>query len=123
MKIMAIDYGDAHRHRRFRLLTLAGFTTVITAYRPEAFAAEVKISSPEHGVTGGARPPTEYGRHARGRRQKRPEGFAALLRETTGLPSRFGTSGATVDAHNILGRRQGRKAAQKDGGRRSRETA
>ena len=49
MKIMAIDYGDAHTGIAVSdaLLTLAGFTTVITAYRPEAVAAEVpKISSP-----------------------------------------------------------------------------
>lgn len=44
MKIMAIDYGDAHTGIAVSdaLLTLAGFTTVITAYRPEAVAAEVQ---------------------------------------------------------------------------------
>ena len=43
MKIMAIDYGDAHTGIAVSdaLLTLAGFTTVITAYRPEAVAAEI----------------------------------------------------------------------------------
>ena len=48
MKIMAIDYGDAHTGIAVSdaLLTLAGFTTVITAYRPEAVAAEIKGSSP-----------------------------------------------------------------------------
>ena len=44
MKIMAIDYGDAHTGIAVSdaLLTLAGFTTVITAYRPEAVAAEIQ---------------------------------------------------------------------------------
>ena len=53
MKIMAIDYGDAHTGIAVSdaLLTLAGFTTVITAYRPEAVAAEVQNLIAEHGVT------------------------------------------------------------------------
>ena len=38
MKIMAIDYGDAHTGIAVSdaLLTLAGFTTVITAFRSSA---------------------------------------------------------------------------------------
>ena len=38
MKIMAIDYGDAHTGVAIsdRTLTLTGFSPVITAYRPEA---------------------------------------------------------------------------------------
>ena len=53
MKIMAIDYGDAHTGIAVSdaLLPLAGFTTVITAYRPEAVAAEVQNLIAEHGVT------------------------------------------------------------------------
>ena len=53
MKIMAIDYGDAHTGIAVSdaLLTLAGFTTVITTYRPEAVAAEVQNLIAEHGVT------------------------------------------------------------------------
>ena len=52
MKIMAIDYGDAHTGIAVSdaLLTLAGFTTVITAYRPEAVAAEIQRLIAEHGV-------------------------------------------------------------------------
>ena len=53
MKIMAIDYGDAHTGIAVSdaLLTLAGFTTVITAYRPEAVAAEIQRLIAEHGIT------------------------------------------------------------------------
>ena len=41
MKIMAIDYGDAHTGVAIsdRTLTLTGFSTVITAYRPEAVSS------------------------------------------------------------------------------------
>lgn len=48
MKIMAIDYGDAHTGIAVSdaLLTLAGFTTVITAYTPRRSRRRSKISSP-----------------------------------------------------------------------------
>ena len=88
MKIMAIDYGDAHTGIAVSdaLLTLAGFTTVITAYRPEAVAAEIQRLIAE-----------------RGPRAEKAEGFAALLRETTGLPvTLWDERRTTVDAHNIL---------------------
>ena len=53
MRIMAIDYGDAHTGIAISDATgtLAGFTTVITAYRPEAVAAEIQRLIAEHGVT------------------------------------------------------------------------
>ena len=43
MRIMAIDYGDAHTGIAISDPTgfLAGFTTVIDAYRPEAVAERV----------------------------------------------------------------------------------
>ena len=43
MRIMAIDYGDAHTGIAVSDPTglLAGFTTVITAYRPEVVAQRV----------------------------------------------------------------------------------
>lgn len=48
MKIMAIDYGDAHTGVAIsdRTLTLTGFSTVITAYRPEAVIESCCRSSP-----------------------------------------------------------------------------
>lgn len=104
MKIMAIDYGDAHTGIAVSdaLLTLAGFTTVITAYRPEAVAAEIQRLSAEHGVTELVlgHPLNMDGTRAAG---GKAEGFAALLRETTGLPvTLWDERRTTVDAHNIL---------------------
>ena len=52
MRIMAIDYGDAHTGIAISDPTgfLAGFTTVITAYRPEVVAEQVAVLAKEHGV-------------------------------------------------------------------------
>ena len=124
MKIMAIDYGDAHTGIAVSdaLLTLAGFTTVITAYRPEAVAAEVQNLIAEHGVTELVLGHPLNMDGTRGPRAEKAEGFAALLRETTGLPvTLWDERRTTVDAQYPHSRRQEREAAQKDGGRRSRE--
>ena len=105
MKIMAIDYGDAHTGIAVSdaLLTLAGFTTVITAYRPEAVAAEVQNLIAEHGVTELVLGHPLNMDGTRGPRAEKAEGFAALLRETTGLPvTLWDERRTTVDAHNIL---------------------
>ena len=94
MKIMAIDYGDAHTGIAVSdaLLTLAGFTTVITAYRPEAVAAEIQRLIAEHGVTELVLGHPLNMDGTRGPRAEKAEGFAALLHERR----------TTVDAHNIL---------------------
>ena len=85
------------------LLTLAGFTTVITAYRPEAVAAEVQNLIAEHGVTELVLGHPLNMDGTRGPRAEKAEGFAALLRETTGLPvTLWDERRTTVDAHNIL---------------------
>ena len=105
MKIMAIDYGDAHTGIAVSdaLLTLAGFTTVITAYRPEAVAAEVQNLIAEHGVTELVLGHPLNMDGTRGPRAEKAVGFAALLRETTGLPvTLWDERRTTVDAHNIL---------------------
>lgn len=75
MKIMAIDYGDAHTGVAIsdRTLTLTGFSTVITAYRPEAVIEKLLPLISEHEVSELVLgPPTQHGRHARPPRQKRP---------------------------------------------------
>ena len=52
MRIMAIEYGDAHTGIAISDPTgfLAGFTTTINAYRPEAVADQVASLAREHGV-------------------------------------------------------------------------
>ena len=50
MRIMAIDYGDAHTGVAVSDPTglLAGFTATITAYRPEAVAEQLAVLAREH---------------------------------------------------------------------------
>jgi putative Holliday junction resolvase len=52
MRIMAIDYGDAHTGVAVSDPTgfLTGFTTVIDAYRPEAVAERIAALAAEHGA-------------------------------------------------------------------------
>ena len=52
MRIMAIDYGDAHTGVAISDPTgfLTGFTTTITAYRPEAVAEQIASLAREHGA-------------------------------------------------------------------------
>ena len=105
MKIMAIDYGDAHTGIAVSdaLLTLAGFTTVITAYRSEAVAAEIQRLIAEHGVQLLV---LGYPRNMDGTEGPRAEKCAAFgetLRQVTGLEViLWDERRTTIDAHNIL---------------------
>ncbi len=105
MRIMAIDYGDAHTGIAISDPTgfLAGFTTVITAYRPEAVAEQVAALAREHGaeelVLG--HPINMDG--TRGPRAEKAEAMAELLKEATGLPVvLWDERRTTIDAHQIL---------------------
>ena len=105
MRIMAIDYGDAHTGIAVSDPTglLAGFTTVITAYRPEAVAQRVAELAREHGaeelVLG--HPVNMDGSH--GPRSEKAKAMQALLEEATGLPVvLWDERRTTIDAHHIL---------------------
>ena len=52
MRIMAIDYGDAHTGIAISDPTgfLAGYTTVINAYRPEVVVDNIAALVKEYGV-------------------------------------------------------------------------
>ena len=105
MRIMAIDYGDAHTGIAVSDPTglLAGFTTVITAYRPEAVAQRVAELAREHGaeelVLG--HPVNMDG--SLGPRSVKARAMQALLEEATGLPVvLWDERRTTIDAHHIL---------------------
>lgn len=105
MKIMAIDYGDAHTGIAISDPTglLAGFTTVIDAYRPERVAEAVARLAQEHGaeklVLG--HPINMDG--TRGPRSEKAQAMKTLLEEATGLPVvLWDERRTTIDAHNIL---------------------
>ena len=105
MRIMAIDYGDAHTGIAVSDPTglLAGFTTVITAYRPEAVAQRVAELAKEHGaeelVLG--HPVNMDG--TLGPRSEKAKAMQGLLEEATGLPVvLWDERRTTIDAHHIL---------------------
>ena len=105
MRIMAIDYGDAHTGIAVSAPTglLAGFTTVVTAYRPEAVAQRVAELAREHGaeelVLG--HPVNMDG--SLGPRSEKAKAMQALLEEATGLPVvLWDERRTTIDAHHIL---------------------
>ncbi len=105
MKIMAIDYGDAHTGIAVsdRTLTLTGFSTVITAYRPEAVIEQIQKLVAEHEVTELVLGHPINMDGTRGPRAEKAENFAELLKAATSLPvTLWDERRTTVDAHNIL---------------------
>ncbi len=105
MKIMAIDYGDAHTGVAVsdRTLTLCGFSTVVTAYRPEAVIEKLLPLIAEHEVTELVLGHPLNMDGSRGPRAEKAEGFAEQLRAATGLPvTLWDERRTTVEAHNIM---------------------
>lgn len=105
MRIMAIDYGDAHTGIAVSDPTglLAGFTTTVDAYRPEAVAERIAALAEEHGaeelVLG--HPVNMDG--TLGPRSEKAHAMKALLEERTGLPVvLWDERRTTIDAHQIL---------------------
>lgn len=105
MKIMAIDYGDAHTGVAIsdRTLTLCGFSTVVTAYRPEAVIEALQKLIAEHEVTELVLGHPLNMDGSRGPRAEKAEAFAERLREATSLSvTLWDERRTTIDAHNIL---------------------
>ena len=105
MRIMAIDYGDAHTGIAISDPTgsLAGYTTVIDAYRPEAVAQRIAALAREHGVEELVLGHPINMDGSRGPRSEKAQAMKALLEETTALPvALWDERRTTIDAHNIL---------------------
>lgn len=105
MRIMAIDYGDAHTGIAISDPTglLAGYTTTIDAYRAETVAERIADLAREHSVEELV---LGYPRNMDGSvgpRAEKAEAMAERLRGVTGLPvTLWDERRTTIDAHQIL---------------------
>jgi len=105
MRIMAIDYGDAHTGVAISDPTgsLAGYTATIDAWRPEAVAERIAALAREHGVTELV---LGYPRNmdgSAGQRAEKSEALKALLEQVCSLPvTLWDERRTTIDAHRIL---------------------
>ena len=105
MRIMAIDYGDAHTGIAISDPTglLAGFTTVINAYRPDRVTGQIALLAKEHRVERLVLGHPINMDGTRGPRSEKAQAMRQLLKETTGLPVvLWDERRTTVDAHRIL---------------------
>lgn len=105
MKIMAIDYGDAHTGIAISDATgtLAGFSTVINSRRAETVAQEICALIPQHGVTELVLGYPKNMDGTVGPRAEKAAAFGGTLKELTGLPlTLWDERRTTIDAHNIL---------------------
>ena len=105
MRIMAIDYGDAHTGIAISDPTgfLTGFSTVITAYRPEVVVDNIVRLVQEHGVEELVLGHPINMDGTRGPRSEKAQAMAELLREATSLPVvLWDERRTTIDAHQIL---------------------
>ena len=105
MKIMAIDYGDAHTGIAISDPTgfLTGFSTPINAYRPEVVAEQVAALCREHGVEELVLGHPINMDGTRGPRSEKAQAMKALLEETASLPVVLWDERRTTSvAHQIL---------------------
>ena len=105
MRIMAIDYGDAHTGIAICDPTgfLTGFSTVITAYRPEVVVESIVKLVQEHGVEELVLGHPINMDGTRGPRSEKAQAMAELLRAATSLPVvLWDERRTTIDAHQIL---------------------
>ena len=105
MRIMAIDYGDAHTGIAISDPTgfLAGYTTTIDAYRAEVVVDRIAALVQEYGVEELVlgHPINMDGSH--GPRSEKAHAMKALLEERLPLPVvLWDERRTTIDAHQIL---------------------
>ena len=105
MKIMAIDYGDAHTGVAISdaTATLAGYSTVIDSRKADVVTAEICRLVQEHGVTEMVLGYPKNMDGTVGPRAEKAAAFGQTLRQLTGLPvTLWDERRTTIDAHNIL---------------------
>lgn len=105
MRIMAIDYGDAHTGIAISdaTRTIAGFTTVINAYRREQVVEKIRQLAAEYEVGELVLGYPKNMDGSIGPRAEKAQEMAAVLRSDLGLPvTLWDERRTTVDAHNIL---------------------
>ena len=105
MRIMAIDYGDAHTGIAISDPTgfLAGYTTVIDAYRPEVVAERICALVKELVVDDLVLGYPKNMDGTLGPRAEKAENMKRLLEEMSGLEVRlWDERRTTIDAHQIL---------------------
>ncbi|MBQ2062295.1 MAG: Holliday junction resolvase RuvX [Oscillospiraceae bacterium] len=105
MKIMAVDYGDAHTGIAVSdpTGTLAGFTTVIHSRREAAVIEEIRKLIAAHGVTELVVGYPKNMDGTLGPRAEKCAAFAGELGRAAGLPvTLWDERRSTVEAHNIL---------------------
>ncbi len=105
MRIMAIDYGDAHTGIAISdaTCTIAGYTTVINAYRREQVVDGIQKLIAEYGVSELVLGYPKNMDGTLGPRAEKAQEMAEALRAATGLPvTLWDERRTTIDAHNIL---------------------
>ena len=105
MRIMAIDYGDAHTGIAISDPTglLAGYTTVINAHRPEAVIQQIAQLAKEYGVEELVLGHPVNMDGTLGPRSEKAHAMKTLLESTIPLSViLWDERRTTIDAHNIL---------------------
>ena len=105
MRIMAIDYGDAHTGIAISDPTglLAGYTTTIDAYTPDKVIAGIKALIEQHHVEELVLGCPKNMDGSEGPRAEKSRALQAMLIAETGLNVvMWDERRTTIDAHNIL---------------------
>ena len=105
MKIMAIDYGDAHTGIAISDPTgfMTGYATVINAYRPEVVVQQITALVKEYGVEELVLGHPINMDGSRGPRSEKAHAMKALLEEALPQPVvLWDERRTTIDAHQIL---------------------
>lgn len=105
MRIMAIDYGDAHTGVAISdpFGMLAGYTTVIDSWRQDVVVERLLAIIQEHGVDELVLGFPKYLNDTQGERVQKSQALAERLKAESGLPlTLWDERLTTVDAHRIL---------------------